>query len=266
MRSSVINIGDYAFANCGSLASLIIPFGVTSIGRDAFLLCRELTAIAIPSTVESIGKNAFMDCNVLKNVYVDKCDRERVALLYEWPNGVRIAEIAPPVIEGDEGATVTGDAESGFVIKPSVGNTAVEVTIPQGVDAAKVTVEVTSKVATVKPNGANVKVVVGDNDITGYLVIPESDGVMNIAAATVKEEIVKEILDPSKDAVIELNAANPKLITAPTRNGLTYTLYEGQKLKSLSKGVSKLGDGNSWTPTITVLGGDAGFYSIDVSK
>ena len=93
--------------------------------------------------------------------------------------------------------------------------------IPHGVDAAKVTVEVSPKVASVKPNGAKMKVVVGENDITDYLVIPKSDGMMNIAAATVKEEIVKETLDPSKDAVIELSAANPQLITAPTRKGLT---------------------------------------------
>ena len=171
-----------------------------------------------------------------------------------------------PTIDDDPKATVTGDAESGFVIKPSDGKTAVEVTIPQGVDAAKVTVEVSPKVASVKPNGAKVKVVVGENDITDCLVIPESDGVMNIAAVTVKEEIVKETLDPSKDAVIELNAANPRLTTAPTRKGLTYTLFEGHKLESLSKGDSKLGDGNSWTPTITVLGGDTAFYSIDVTK
>ena len=175
-------------------------------------------------------------------------------------------EISQPIVIGDEGATVSGDAESGFVIKPSVGITSVEVTIPLGVDAAKVTVEVTTKVASVKPNGAKVKVVVGEGDITNFLVIPESDGVLNIAAATVKEEIVKETLDPSKDAVIELNAANPRLTTAPTRKGLTYTLYEGQELKSLSKGDSKLGDGNSWTPTITVSGGNAAFYSIDVTK
>ena len=171
-----------------------------------------------------------------------------------------------PVIEGDPGATVTGDAEKGFVIKPSEGKMTVEVTIPQGVDAAKVTVEVTPKVASVKPNGAKVKVVVGDSDITGFLVIPESEGALNVANATVKEEIVKEALDPSKDAVIELNAANPQLITAPTRKGLTYTLYEGRKLESLSKGDSKLGDGDPWKPTITVSGGDAAFYSIDVSK
>ena len=175
-------------------------------------------------------------------------------------------EYDTPTIEGDEGATVTGDAETGFVINPSEGKTAVEVTIPPGVDVAKVTVEVTPKVATVKPNGAKVKIVVGDNDITGFLVIPESEGVLNIAAATVKEEIVKETLDPSKDAVIELDAANPKLITAPTRKGLFYQLREGVTLGGMKDGDSIIGDGEPWTPEITVKGGNSAFYSIGVGK
>ena len=221
--------------------------------------------MTIPLSVTSIGSYAFNNCE-LATVYVGNGDIERVKKLYRWTSDVKFVEINPPAIEDDENAIVTGDAESGFVIKPSDGKTAVEVTIPQGVDAAKVTVEVSTKVATVKPNGAKVKVVVGENDITNYLVIPESGGVLNIADATVREEVVKEALDPSKDAVIELNAANPQLITAPTRKGLTYTLFEGRELKSLLKGDSKLGDGNSWTPTITVSGGDAAFYSIDVSK
>ena len=220
----------------------------------------------VHSGVSWIGSRAFEGCGNLTAVNVDKGDAQRVKGLYDWADAVQFIEIVQPVIEGDGGAKVTGDAESGFVIKPSDGKTAVEVTIPQGVDAAKVTVEVSAKVATVKPNGAKVAVVVGEDDITNYLVVPESDGVMDIAAAKVKEEIVKETLDPSKDAVIELNAANPRLITAPTRKGLTYTLYEGQELKSLSKGDSKLGDGDSWAPTITVSGGNAAFYSIDVTK
>ncbi|MBQ0031337.1 MAG: InlB B-repeat-containing protein, partial [bacterium] len=59
-----------------------------------------------------------------------------------WSGSAAPEELPKPTVEGDEGATVTGDAETGFVIKPSEGTTSVEVTIPQGVDAAKVTVEV----------------------------------------------------------------------------------------------------------------------------
>ena len=173
-----------------------------------------------------------------------------------------------PIIEGDEGATVTGDAETGFVVKPSEGNTAVEVMIPQGVDVAKVTVEVSPKAASVKPNGAKVKIVSGGADITEILNVPAADGsgVIDLTKATVKEEIVKEVLDPKKDAKVELNAEDPKLTTAKTRVGLFYQLREGETLGGMEDGDSKVGDGQPWSPKITVKGGNSAFYSIGVGK
>ena len=299
---SVVGIGEAAFACC-TMGSVSIPEGVVSIADKAFA-GTTITELTIPGSVRSIGGNIFWmgadvgsvhfegDAPDADGLYemVMKVDGDEYvpasdylvtyvnrgtsgwnpaggdALPDMW-NGCRIAYWGGgPLVEGDDSALVTGDAETGFVVKPSEGMTAVEVTIPQGVDAAKVTVEVSPKVVSVKPNGAKVRVVVGENDITDYLVIPECGGVLNIAAATVKEEIIKETLDPSKDAVIELNAANPRLTTAPTRKGLTYTLFEGRKLESLSKGDSIIGNGDPWKPTITVSGGDAAFYSIDVSK
>ena len=178
-----------------------------------------------------------------------------------------------PTVEGDEGATVTGDAETGFVIKPSEEMTSVEVTIPQGVDAAKVTVEVSPKVESVKPNGAKVKIVSGGADITEFLNVPVADGngVVDLTKATVKEAIVKEAMDIEKGAVIDLlggsqGTAGPTITTAPTRVGLFYQLREGETLGGMIDGDSKVGDGESWTPNITVKGGNSAFYSIGVGK
>ena len=173
-----------------------------------------------------------------------------------------------PTVEGDEGATVTGDAETGFVVKPSEGKTTVEVTIPQGVDAAKITVEVSPKVASVKPNGAKVKIVSGGADITGFLNVPAADGsgVIDLTKATVKEEIVKEVMDVEKGAKIVLDAADPKLTTAPTRVGLFYLLREGETLGAMKDGDSTVGNGEPWSPKITVKGGNSAFYSIGVGK
>lgn len=183
------------------------------------------------------------------------------------------AELPKPIIEGDEGATVTGDVESGFIVKPSEGMTAVEVTIPGGIDAGRVTVEVSPKVASVKPNGAKVKIVSGDADITEFLNVPATDGngAIDLTKATVKEEIVKEAMDPKKGAKIELNSgsqgtASPTIKTAPTRVGLFYQLREGKTLDEMKEGDSKVGDGEAWTPTITVKGGNSAFYSIGVGK
>ena len=194
-----------------------------------------------------------------------------------WVDGVvwtpSAAPTVGPTVEGDEGATVTGDVESGFIVKPSEGMTAVEVTIPGGIDAGRVTVEVSPKVASVKPNGAKVKIVSGGSDITEFLNVPAADGngVVDLAKATVKEEIVKEAMEPKKGAKIELNSgsqgtASPTIKTAPTRVGLFYQLREGKTLDEMKEGDSKVGDGEAWTPKITVKGGNSAFYSIGVGK
>lgn len=52
----------------------------------------------------------------------------------------------------------------------------------------------------------------------------------------------------------------------PNMPGLVYTLREGATLKTMGDGATKQGDGQPWTPTITVKGGPSGFYTIKVDK
>ena len=188
-----------------------------------------------------------------------------------WVSGVTwsgdaAATPVVPSISGDSGATVTGDATNGFTITPSADKSSVEVSIPDGVDASKVTVEVGTGVASVVHNGAKVKVVKNGYDITAYLDIPDDGREACPQAAVVKDEIIKETLDPAKGAIIKLDAASPSLTTPATRPGLTYTLHEGTTLGGMKGGVSKFGDGQPWTPAITVKGGKSGFYTIRVEK
>jgi len=173
-----------------------------------------------------------------------------------------------PIVPGDPGAVVTYGSDNGYVIKPSAEIVDVEVTLPAGVEPEKVTVVLGVDVETVKPNGANVKIVKGENDITDYLNVPKADasGTFDLTKAVVKEEIVREALDPDKGAEIVLNAESPSLTTSETKPGLTYTLHEGATLKGMSPGDSKVGDGQPWTPNISVKGGTSGFYSIGVTK
>lgn len=192
---------------------------------------------------------------------------DKLVTITQWAN-------MPPHIAGDNGADVIGDAESGFVVKPGDGNRVVEVTVPEGVDAAKVTVEVSPETVSVKPNGATVKIVREANgvrhDITGFLDLPAAvDGVVNVGEATVKEEYAKEPLDVAKGAVVTLGVEEPTIRTAPTRAGLTYKFYEGTTLEGLLDGEpakTKVGDGAPWEPEIMVKGGRSGFYSIIVEK
>ena len=53
------SIGNYAFAGCTKLKSIVIPDSVKSIGSYAFYGCRDLSVIEISKGVNSIGSFAF---------------------------------------------------------------------------------------------------------------------------------------------------------------------------------------------------------------
>ena len=61
-------IDDYAFSNCRSLTTAVLPSTISSIGNDAFYYCRELASVNIPEGVTSIGAWAFYDCQKLTSV------------------------------------------------------------------------------------------------------------------------------------------------------------------------------------------------------
>ena len=66
----VTSIGDYAFAWCSGLTSVIIPDSVTSIWFYAFEGCTGLTSVTIGNSVTSIGESAFEDCDGLTSVTI----------------------------------------------------------------------------------------------------------------------------------------------------------------------------------------------------
>ena len=68
--ASVTAIGDRAFEDCRSLASVTLPEGVTDIGYGAFRNCRSLMEVALPNSLESIQEETFKDCSTLNSIVV----------------------------------------------------------------------------------------------------------------------------------------------------------------------------------------------------
>ena len=67
---SVISIGEKAFSHCTSLASVTIPNGVQTIRNSTFVGCTSLASVTIPNSVTSIEKWAFNGCTSLTSVTI----------------------------------------------------------------------------------------------------------------------------------------------------------------------------------------------------
>ena len=121
---SVTNIGDRAFWGCTNLTDVTIGNGVTSIGKSAFESCvsfnakipnsvtnigdrafcgcTNLTDVTIGNSVTSIEYGAFRYCTSLKEINVDKNNKN-----YSSVNGVLFNKDKTTLIQYPEGKTDT---------------------------------------------------------------------------------------------------------------------------------------------------------------
>ena len=63
-------IDNYAFSNCYSLSSIIIPNNVTNIGVQAFSRCYSLSSIIIPNSITNISERIFLNCHFLSSIII----------------------------------------------------------------------------------------------------------------------------------------------------------------------------------------------------
>ena len=61
-------VGTYAFYDCNSLASVVLPNSVQSVGQGAFESCDYLTNVNVGDGVTTIATRAFYGCNRLATV------------------------------------------------------------------------------------------------------------------------------------------------------------------------------------------------------
>ena len=66
--SSLVKIGQYAFAECYALEEAKLPSDVLEIGDSAFYSCEGLEKITMPRALEKIGHSAFAYCTRLLSV------------------------------------------------------------------------------------------------------------------------------------------------------------------------------------------------------
>ena len=124
LGNGITGIGNQAFRNCRSLASITIPNGVTSIGGSAFYNCRSLASITIPDGVTSIGRQTFYYCYSLESITIP--DGVTDIGNYAFDDCVSLASITIP-------NGVTTIKSSAFANCESLAS----ITIPNGVTSIK---------------------------------------------------------------------------------------------------------------------------------
>jgi len=107
-------------------------------------------------------------------------------------------------------------------------------------------------------------------DLTNLLTVPlAGKGELDMARAEVNSEIVAEVFDSKKGAVVDFSSRIPKIKTANTHEGLTYEFYDVESLDALRTASPKevmVGDGQPFTPNISTKTGTSRFFRVKVSK
>ena len=101
IAASVKKIGDFAFADCGKLETIMIPDNVTEIGENAFLNCKGLKYITIGKGVTKIKERAFVGCSGLTSITIPDNVREMGGSLFWGCSSLTSIDIPENVIFTD---------------------------------------------------------------------------------------------------------------------------------------------------------------------
>ncbi len=119
---SVINIGDYAFANCNGLTNIQIPPAVDNIGKYAFAFCNKLTNVKIVEGVTNIDNYAFSSCGNLTDIEIPKSVTSIGVYAFGSCRNLRNIEIPPEVTSIRYGMFNNCSSLTNIVIPQSVSS------------------------------------------------------------------------------------------------------------------------------------------------
>jgi hypothetical protein len=68
LSNNIINMRTSCFENCTSLSSIVLPEYITQIADTLFSTCSSLTSIIIPSSISDIYANVFYNCTNLTSI------------------------------------------------------------------------------------------------------------------------------------------------------------------------------------------------------
>ena len=81
--TSAAEIGEFAFAYCNAMTSVVLQEGTAYIGPYAFSHCAKLSSVNLPMSLQTVRQDAFYDCPALKTaVYPGSDDDWGLVSLY----------------------------------------------------------------------------------------------------------------------------------------------------------------------------------------
>ena len=133
VEKSVERIGDYAFKNCASLTSIVLPDWVVYVGDGAFKGCSSLKTIAIPTSVETIRPEIFDECSSLESIDVSRWNPNYCSV-----DGVLFTRSGKTLVRIPEGSTIDRYVVPEDVVRIDGGafkncSSLKEIVIPKGV-------------------------------------------------------------------------------------------------------------------------------------